>query len=58
MEDRGEHLNFAVKKYVWCGIVEELSSTLKTNFPLQEYQEDECMSLRKAQKWPLLKVPE
>ena len=30
-------------------LLRELSSTLKTNLTLQEYQEDECKSLIKAQ---------
>ena len=39
-------------------LLRDLSSTLKTNLSLQEYQEDECKSLIKAQWGHQFKVPE
>ena len=56
--DSGEHSNFSVKKDVCVVSLRDLSSALKTNLSLQDYQEDECKPLIKAQQWPLLKVAE
>ena len=39
-------------------LLRNLSSTLKTNLSLQEYQEDQCKSLIKAQWGHQFKVPE
>ena len=39
-------------------LLRKFSSTLKTNLPLQEYQENEGKSLIKAHQWPLFKVNE
>ena len=46
--DPVQHLNFAVKRMYDVVLLREFSSKLKSNLPLQEYQEDECKSLIKA----------
>ena len=47
--DSGKHSNFSVKKDVCVVLLRDLSSALKTNLSLQDYQEDECKPLIKAQ---------
>ena len=56
--DPREHLNFALKRIYHAVLLRELSSALKANLSLEEYQEDEFKSLIKAQWWPFFKVPE
>ena len=45
----GKNLNFAVKKDVWCSIIDIIIFNIKNWLVIAKYQVEECKSLIKAQ---------